>query len=73
VERFCGGLSDGALVIRDLPAIAPVCRDPNDDHVLAAALAAEADYIVTGDADRLALRTYQGIQIVTVRELMDLP
>lgn len=73
VERFCGGLLDCALVVSDLPAIAPVCRDPNDDHVLAAAVAADADYIVTGDADLLALRTYQGIQIVTVREFLDLP
>jgi uncharacterized protein len=73
VERFCEGLLEGALVIFDVSAIAPVCRDPNDDHVLAAALAADADYIVTGDADLLALRSYQGIQILTVRGFLDLP
>lgn len=72
MERFCGGLLEGALVIFDLPAIAPICRDPNDDHVLAAALAAEADCIVTGDADLLALGCYQGILMVTVRGFLDL-
>jgi predicted nucleic acid-binding protein len=41
--------------------------------VLAAALAVDADYIVTGDADLLALRSYQDIQILTVRGFLDLP
>ncbi|MFM7197042.1 MAG: putative toxin-antitoxin system toxin component, PIN family, partial [Chloroflexota bacterium] len=30
-------------------------RDPNDAHVLAAALAGNVDYLVTGDADLLVL------------------
>jgi uncharacterized protein len=72
VARFCNGLVEAALMVIDLPAIAPVCRDPNDDHVLAAALGVNADYIVTGDADLLALCTYQGIPIVTVRTFVDL-
>jgi predicted nucleic acid-binding protein len=49
-----------------VPAVvAPVIRaDPDDDHVLACALAAKADLIVSGDSHLLNLKTYQGIPIV---------
>lgn len=43
----------------------PVCRDPDDDEVLATALAAQADLIVSGDKDLLILASFQGISIVT--------
>jgi putative PIN family toxin of toxin-antitoxin system len=52
-----------AQVIRKPPPIYPVCRDPNDDQVLACALAAQADLIVSGDKDLLVLRHYRGIPI----------
>lgn len=53
-----------------VPAIiAPVIHaDPDDDHVLACALAARADVIVSGDSELLNLKTYQGMPIVTVVE-----
>jgi putative PIN family toxin of toxin-antitoxin system len=41
-----------------------VVRDRKDDHVLAHAVAARADYLVTGDDDLLALGTYEGVVIV---------
>jgi uncharacterized protein len=43
----------------------PVCRDPDDDAILALALAAQADLIVSGDGDLLSLKQYQNIPIVT--------
>ena len=42
-----------------------VVRDPDDNRVLEAAVAGAADYIVSGDADLLALGVYEGIEIVT--------
>lgn len=45
-----------------------VCRDPDDDEVLAAAVAGSVELIVTGDRDSLALKAYQQIQILTPRE-----
>ena len=40
------------------------CRDPKDDKFLAIAAAGEADLIVSGDQDLLALHSYAGIPIV---------
>jgi putative PIN family toxin of toxin-antitoxin system len=45
-------------------------RDPDDIHVLACAVAAAADAIVTGDHDLLALKKFEGIPIIEVREAL---
>jgi predicted nucleic acid-binding protein len=42
----------------------PVGRDPDDDAVLAVAMASRTDLIVPGDADLLILGNYAGISIV---------
>jgi len=46
----------------------PNLRDPDDAAVLACALGAGADLIVSGDADLLSLKSFQGIPIVTAAE-----
>ncbi|MFT4243498.1 MAG: putative toxin-antitoxin system toxin component, PIN family [Acidovorax sp.] len=50
--------------------IAPTCRDPDDDAVLACALTAGADCIVSGDKDLLVLGHYQRIPIVTAAQAL---
>jgi putative PIN family toxin of toxin-antitoxin system len=70
---------DGMLsLVRDVlhevqvtPLIQPVCRDPDDDAVLACALAAQADLIVSGDQDLLVLQAFEGIQIVTAAQALE--
>jgi len=54
-----------AEVVDPPPLPQPVCRDPDDDAVLALALAAKVDCIVSGDDDLLVLETFQGIAIIT--------
>ena len=49
------------------PLPVPVSRDPQDDMVLACAVAAEADLIVTGDEDLLTLSHFQNIWIANPR------
>jgi putative PIN family toxin of toxin-antitoxin system len=41
-----------------------VCRDPDDDMVIEAALAGQANYVVTGDKDLLTLGQFEGIRFV---------
>jgi uncharacterized protein len=54
------------------PALAkPLCRDPDDDAVLACALAAQADLIVSGDQDLLVLHVFEGIPIVTAAQALE--
>ena len=52
------------------PLDRPVCRDPDDDIVLACALAANVSMIVTGDNDLLVLHPWQGIEIVKPAEAL---
>jgi uncharacterized protein len=45
-------------------------RDPDDVHVLACAVSAEADAIVTGDKDLLTLGSFAGIPIIDAAEAL---
>lgn len=48
----------------------PVSRDPDDDQVIATALAAEASLIVSGDRDLLDLDTIRHIRILTATDAL---
>lgn len=53
-------------------AIAPtIIDDPDDDQVLACALSAKTEIIVSGDRHLLYLQEHQGIRIVTAAQAMD--
>ena len=45
-------------------------RDPDDIHVLACAVTAKADAIVTGDKDLLTLGVFEGIPIIPAAEAL---
>jgi putative PIN family toxin of toxin-antitoxin system len=49
-----------------------ICRDPDGDYILAAAVKSGCEYLVTGDKDLLVLKTFSGIGIVTPREFAEL-
>ncbi|MDO9527769.1 MAG: putative toxin-antitoxin system toxin component, PIN family [Syntrophales bacterium] len=55
-------------ILGQTDSITPICRDSDDDLILACAKDAVADYIVTGDEDLLVLKNYEWIRIVNPRE-----
>jgi putative PIN family toxin of toxin-antitoxin system len=69
-ERSLDEVRALAEVIEPVPLPAPVCRDPDDDAVLALALAAQVDFIVSGDNDLLDLQAFESIPIVTPAEAL---
>jgi predicted nucleic acid-binding protein len=56
-------LREAAFLVRRWPRIQVIREDPADDQVLACALAAKADYIVSKDEHLQKLRECQGIRI----------
>jgi putative PIN family toxin of toxin-antitoxin system len=66
-------LREGSEAVMPGPVpVVGVSRDPSNDAVLACALAAQAEFLLTGDADLLASQTFQGIRIVRPREFEEL-
>ena len=47
---------------------APVCRDSDDDNVLAAAVTGNCGFIITGDKDLLVLKRFGNVEILSPSE-----
>ena len=71
-ERTLAEVRRLAEVVDPPPLPQPVCRDPDDDRVLALAIAARVDLIVSGDDDLLSLGSFEGIRIVAPAEAVRL-
>lgn len=69
-ERSLIEIQTLAAVLTPPPLPQPVCRDADDDAVLALALAAQVDFIVSGDDDLLSLQAFQHIPILTPAEAL---
>ncbi|RYF70599.1 MAG: putative toxin-antitoxin system toxin component, PIN family [Cytophagaceae bacterium] len=49
------------------------CTDPDDNYLLALAIDAKADYLITGDkADLLVMSPYRGVPIVRLQTVLDI-
>lgn len=48
-----------------------VCRDPNDDFLLALAKDGKANYLITGDKDLLSLTRFRKTDIVTFKHFIE--
>jgi putative PIN family toxin of toxin-antitoxin system len=47
-----------------------VCRDPDDDNILATAISGKCDCIITGDHDLLVLKSHEGLEILSPRDFI---
>lgn len=55
-------------IVRPTEIPVGVCRDKDDDNVLACAWEGAVDFLVTGDKDLLHLKVFKGIRIIAPRE-----
>jgi uncharacterized protein len=67
VDQLVDGYATLLTLVRP-QLIARIAPDPDDDVVIATALAAKARYIVTGDKPLLRVKSYKGIEFVSVNE-----
>lgn len=67
VDEIGNLLREYVSMIEPSPLDPDICRDPDDVKILGLAVAANADYVVTGDKDLLILREFQGIPILNPR------
>ncbi len=68
--NLVNGLRQRALVIKRLPEV-ELSTDPNDNPLLATALAGKADFVVTGDKrGLLALKKVERTRILTARQFL---
>jgi putative PIN family toxin of toxin-antitoxin system len=64
--QYCADLFTVATIITNPPPIhGAVPRDPDDDKIVARAVSAKADYLVTRDQDLLSLGTYDEVVMIS--------
>lgn len=69
-QEYLEALRENAILVEELYEVARIETDPTDDMILACALEAYADYIVTEDNHLRAIKYYHGIQIVGLGQFM---
>ena len=68
ISFFASIVSEAAREIRQPEkSVSGICRDADDEAILACAAEAVADYLVTGDDDLLTFRSYEKTKIITPR------
>ena len=70
VDEMLGDYLALAQLVRPTAHPPAVVRDPDDDQVIACALAAEAEVIVSSDDDLLTLGHYRDIDILSVTQML---
>lgn len=65
IDRWLLALELIAETVTPRRDVRAVPDDPEDDHIVAAAIEGRSDFIVTGDRHILALGEYEGVRIVT--------
>ena len=69
IDQLVEGYAQLAALVRPTP-VPRLAPDPDDDVVIGTALAANAEFIVTGDRTLRSLTEYQNVKIVRVSEVL---
>ena len=70
VDRILEVVSLNTEVVRGIAFAKPVCTDPDDDKFLGAAIAAGAEFVVSGDKALLRVGTYRQVQVITAKAFL---
>jgi putative PIN family toxin of toxin-antitoxin system len=70
LDRYLPALWNMGEQVTRRQRVDAVKDDPDDNRILECALAAGADVIVSGDGHLLRLASYEGVTILTPRELL---
>jgi putative PIN family toxin of toxin-antitoxin system len=72
VQDILAFLRAHAQLVEPQSILAGTCRDPNDLPIIGIALAACADYLISGDKDLLVLKKMSGTTIVNPRQFWEI-
>lgn len=68
VSQITEYLRENTQVMQYMPLEKQICRDEDDDKILALAISNNAKIIITGDKDLLVLKKYKEISILSPKE-----
>lgn len=71
IDQLVDGYAALSILVKPT-ATARVAPDPDDDVVIGTALAAQADWIVTGDLALLSVAKHKSVRLVSVSEAVQL-
>ena len=72
LKKFVSDLLSILSLVEGKKAIELIAEDPADNNYLSCVVDAKADFIVSGDIHLLNLREYEGIQIITPAQFLEM-
>ena len=72
INQILTNLLKYSVFVENLSALNIIKEDPADNIILATAVSGKADYIISGDAHLLNLKTFRGIEIVTPQRFCEI-
>ncbi|MBI4924714.1 MAG: putative toxin-antitoxin system toxin component, PIN family [Bdellovibrio sp.] len=70
IERMLNYIQIHAHFVTPVHLMRQLCSDPDDDQFIAAALAGQAEYLVTGDKALLKVKKLPNLSVVTARQFI---
>jgi putative PIN family toxin of toxin-antitoxin system len=72
IQAFLSTLQMIADIVKDPPSLQVIEDDPDDNSILACAIGAGTDYLVSGDIHLKQLKNYKGIKVISASEFLSI-